>query len=95
MIKHFILFTFLLFCFLAIAGPYIDSVCTEGRISREQAAAINELEWKHCPSYRNGECEAGTKDRILVRECAEFSRKVLFRAQVNDFRGWWDDVSNV
>ncbi len=89
MLKHFVLFVFLLFVALAVAGPYIDSICTEGRLDREQAAAINALEWNRCPKYNDGVCRAKKKDRILKRECAEFSRMVLFRDQVNDIRRWW------
>lgn len=89
MIKHFALFAFLLFVVLAVAGPYIDSVCVEGRLGRDQVAAINALEWNHCPSYNDGTCRAERKDRILRRECSEFSRTVLFRDQINDIRRWW------
>ncbi len=74
---------------LILGGPYIDSICTEGRISSNQAAIINLREWNKCPSYRNNNCAAREGDRILRRECAEFSRKLLFRDQVNAILRQW------
>lgn len=92
MLKHFVLFTALLFGGLVVSGPYIDSICVEGRLSTEQAEAINHFAWKKCPKYRDGVCRAKKKDRILLRECSEFSRKILFRDQVNDIRRWWGET---
>lgn len=55
-----------------------DETCIEGRLSAEQAEAINSLEWDKCPSYRNGECRAEWNDRVFVGQCSEAS-KFLWR----------------
>lgn len=63
-------------------GKAIDSVCVEGRLSQLQVDAINALPWDKCPGYRqreNGGCWADVKDRVVIRECSEFSRFVTFR----------------
>ncbi len=61
------------------AGEYIDSVCTLGRISDEQARAVNDLPFNKCPGYNDGVCEAKLKDRIVRRECSEFMRGLHLR----------------
>jgi hypothetical protein len=60
-----------------VIGPAFDKACVEGRLSVEQAKAINELEWEKCPSYRE-ECRAEVNDRILKRKCSEFSRRIFY-----------------
>ena len=59
-------------------GGKFDSICVEGRLSQAQATAINSLPWGKCPNYRDGRCEAQVDDRILVRECSEFSRSIFY-----------------
>lgn len=61
-----------------VIGPAFDKACVEGRISQEQAEAINELEWEKCPSYNEGECRAEVNDRVIKRECSELSRKFFY-----------------
>ena len=89
LVRHFIIFIGLLFVLLMVSGPYLDSICVEGRISRKQAAAINANGWNKCPKYRNGNCQAEKKDRILIWECSELSRKILLRDHVNEAIKWW------
>jgi len=70
---------FLFFIWLAISivvGDKFDEVCVEGQISAEQAEVINNLEWKRCPTYRNGTCVAEAGDRVLVGQCSEFFKFV-------------------
>lgn len=67
----------LLFLGGCVIGPAFDKACVVGRISEEQAQAINKLEWEKCPSYRE-ECRAEVNDRVIKRKCAEFSRRIFF-----------------
>ena len=60
-----------------LIGPIFDKICIEGRLSQEQAKAINELKWEKCPSYRK-ECRAELNDRIIKRKCSEFSRRIFY-----------------
>jgi len=72
----------LLFVWLNVVlwgGAYFDNVCIEGRLSAEQAEAINSEEWGKCPSYRDGDCKAEEKDRVLKHFCSKFSRKLTVR----------------
>lgn len=57
-------------------GTKFDTVCVEGRLSESQAQALNQLEWDHCPSYREGNCEAEVNDRVFVGQCSEFLKVV-------------------
>lgn len=88
-LRHFLVFTALLYFALVVVGPYFDAACTKGRLSGVQARAINDHDWNKCPKYMNGVCEAKRRDRVLSYECADLSRKILFRDQVNDVRRWW------
>ena len=60
-----------------IIGPAFDKTCVEGRLSAEQAEAVNGLEWRKCPSYRE-ECLAEANDRVIKRKCSEFSRRFFY-----------------
>ena len=59
-------------------GGKFDEICVEGRLSAEQARVLSEMEWGHCPSYRNGNCVAEANDRVFVGQCSEFT-KFLWR----------------
>lgn len=77
------------------AGEFIDTICTEGRLSSHQAECINSREWDKCPKYRHaqadlarnkvcghgpsGACQVEAGDRVIVRECSEFLRKFSLR----------------
>jgi hypothetical protein len=57
-------------------GHWIDEQCIKGKLSEEQAAAINDETWGHLPEYNqdeNGHCLhcAKARDRILAEECSE------------------------
>jgi hypothetical protein len=78
-LKHAFITLLLLWAAIALLGRQIDSVCMEGQLSTVQADAINSRPWKKCPSYRHGVCRVEEEDRVVVRECADFSRKFLFR----------------
>lgn len=56
---------------LTEAFEKIDEACVVGRLSQEQADAINELGWEKC-----GRCVAKVNDRVVVRECSEILRAV-------------------
>jgi len=62
-------------------GPsFIDKECIKGRISSEQAAAINAGPWEHLPSYNRdaeGHCKdcAVEKDRIFSAKCSQFIKE--------------------
>jgi len=63
-------------------GPsFIDKECIKGRISSEQAAAINEGPWEHLPSYNRdaeGKCVdcAVETDRVFSAKCSRFIKEV-------------------
>jgi hypothetical protein len=57
-------------------GEVFDRNCIEGRVSMEQAEAINQVEWGKCPFYRSP-CVAVENDRVLKRQCSEFSRRLF------------------
>lgn len=67
-------------------GAEFDRVCVEGRLSAEQARALNAGTWGHCPSYRDEDCVAKEKDRVFVGECSEFFK---FLWQPNK---WWPAI---
>jgi len=67
---------------VACSGPgFIDKECIKGRISSEQANAINKGPWEHLPSYNrhvNGKCKdcAEEGDRIFSAKCSQFIKDV-------------------
>jgi hypothetical protein len=77
-------FTGRIFALLAAAvvtggciGHWVDEKCIKGKLSEEQAAAINDETWGHLPDYNqneDGHCLhcAKVRDRILAEECSEF-----------------------
>jgi hypothetical protein len=77
---------FILWASIMTLGGWFDSICVEGRLSEEQANALNEMDWEKCPSYRRGACLAEAGDRIIIRECSELSRKVFLQSVR---RLWW------
>ena len=64
---------------IVLAGRQIDILCIEGRVSAEQAEAVNSTPWSKCPKYRNGDCRVEEGDRILVRECSELSKSIFLQ----------------
>lgn len=64
------------------SGPsFIDKECIKGRISSEQAQAVNEGPWEHLPSYNRdaeGRCVdcAAERDRIFSAKCSRFIKEV-------------------
>ena len=71
---HAVITLVLLWATIVALGSSIDGVCVEGRLSVAQAEALNSLPWGKCPGYRNGNCKAEERDRVLVGECSEFSK---------------------
>ena len=71
--------TALLWGTLWMFGGKFDSVYVEGRLSAEQAGAVNALPWGHCPGYRDGDCHADEGDRVVVREFSELMRTLQMR----------------
>lgn len=71
------LFLALVWSVIFLSDGAVDTICIEGRLSEAQAQAINQTEWDKCPKYRNGNCQAEKEDRVLARECSEFSKKVF------------------
>ena len=69
-------------CAAGCTGPsFIDEECIKGRISREQADAINEGPWEHLPSYNRdaeGKCKdcAVETDRIFSAKCSRFIKEI-------------------
>jgi hypothetical protein len=67
---------------VACRGPsFIDEECIKGRISKEQAAEINEGPWEHLPTYNrdaDGKCKncAEETDRILSAKCSRFIKEM-------------------
>ena len=67
---------------VACTGPsFIDEECIKGRISKEQAAKINEGPWEHLPTYNrgaDGKCKdcAEETDRIFSAKCSRFIKDV-------------------
>lgn len=65
----------------ACTGPsLIDEACIKGRLSDEQAAAVNKGPWQHLPSYNrdaDGQCKdcAGAGDRILSSKCSQLVKE--------------------
>lgn len=68
---------------ICIVGPYFDATCVEGKLSKSQVEAINNLPWEKCPGYRDGRCQAEVNDRVVVHECSRASRSVFL---------WWKKV---
>ncbi len=73
-------------------GDAFESLCIKGRISVEQAEAINAVSWRHTPTYcedeagidKNGkpyigqsDCRARQYDRILRAECSHFGKMAM------------------
>ncbi len=81
--KPVLVFLVLVYCFIAFGGgSWIDSICVEGKLSQVQVEALNSLEWEKCPGYRkraNGGCTAEINDRVVIRECSQFSRAFFLR----------------
>lgn len=82
-LKHAGITLLIIFVAICAIGPHFDAICVEGRIGPEQVEALEGVEWGHCPSYRNGECEVEVDDRVFVGECSEASRSVFL---------WWKKV---
>ena len=57
-------------------GERFDDKCIEGRLSHNQAVAVNVLHWGYCP-HEEG-CAAEANDRVFVGQCSEFF-KFLWR----------------
>ena len=51
------------------AGEKFDEACVIGRVSADQAVALNTTPWGHCP--HNDGCEAAESDRVFSRKCSE------------------------
>lgn len=62
---------------LGLALPYPITYCVGGQITSEQAAMLNDSDWKDCPEYRDGECVAGKGDGLLRKSCNDFLRRFL------------------
>jgi len=63
-------------------GHWVDERCIKGKLSAEQAAAINAETWGHLPDYNqdtDGRCVhcAKARDRILAEECSELVKHPL------------------
>lgn len=62
----------------ACSGPSkIDEECIKGRLSKQQAAEINQGPWGHLPTYNrdaDGKCKdcAQAEDRVLSGKCSDF-----------------------
>jgi len=83
-LKHAGIFLVLIWAAITLGvGAEFDKICIEGRISAEQAVMLNATDWGRCPNYRDGECEAAERDRVLSGECSEFF-KFLWRPSK-----WW------
>lgn len=76
-------------CFLLVAASVagcgrpsmIDEECIKGRLSKEQAAEINQGPWGHLPSYNrdgDGHCKncAREGDRVLSATCSDFIKRL-------------------
>ncbi len=67
---------------VACAGPSkIDEECIKGRLSKEQAAEINQGPWGHLPLYNSdadGQCKDCAKegDRVLSAKCSNFIKRI-------------------
>lgn len=83
---HAALTLLLLWATIMFTGGWFDSLCVEGRLSAEQAEALNQMDWEKCPGYRQDVCLAEAGDRVVVRECSELSRKVFLQGVR---RVWW------
>jgi hypothetical protein len=70
-------------------GDAFESICIKGRISEDQAKAINKKDWLHTPTYcedqagenkvggtytGQSDCQARKYDRILSAECSQAKR---------------------
>ena len=70
---------------VACRGPgFIDKECIKGRISSEQANAINKGPWEHLPSYNrdaDGQCKdcAEEMDRIFSAKCSQFIKEATLQ----------------
>ena len=74
----------LLFIWLNVVlwgGRVFDRNCIEGRVSTQQAESINKAEWGKCPFYRRP-CAAEENDRVLKRQCSEFSRNLFLMGRL-------------
>lgn len=59
----------------------IERDCIKGRLSSEQADAINSREWQHVPTYNrgpDGDCKncAAVGDRVLAARCSDELKKL-------------------
>lgn len=66
----------------ACTGPSkIDEECIKGRLSKAQAAEINQGPWGHLPLYNTnaeGQCKdcAQEGDRVLSAKCSNFIKRI-------------------
>lgn len=79
-LKHILIFLVLIWAIITFgAGQEFDKICIEGRLSAEQAAVINDVDWGYCPVNRLGMlCKAAENDRVFIGQCSEFF-KFLWR----------------
>ncbi len=93
-LRHTLILLALVWAWLVFGGGrWVDSICTEGRLSQAQVEALNSLEWERCPNYRQravGGCLAEVNDRVVIRECSNLSRAFFLRdnERVKDIRRW-------
>jgi hypothetical protein len=67
----------------------VESLCIKGRLSAEQATAVNAREWNRTPGYCAGQtyddksgdpqegqsdCQAREFDRVLAADCSNFGK---------------------
>lgn len=69
-----LLATLVLLFLLNLAISYPIAYCVGGRLTIEQAAMLNDSDWKDCPEYRDGQCIAGKGDGLLRKSCNDFLR---------------------
>lgn len=65
-----ILAILLVWIMINLLAPHFDEYCIIGQLSRSQAIALNQMEWE-----AGGKMDALPRDRVLNRECSEFSRR--------------------
>ena len=82
-LKRSLLALIVLWAIVVIGGRAFDQFCIEGRLSDEQSRVINIWDWGKCPSYKQGDCKAEAGDRVLRRECSEFSRTLFLQQKLD------------
>ena len=82
-IKRLLFAVVIVWVLIVVGGRAFDQVCIEGRLSEEQSKIINVWEWDKCPKYNQPECRAEAGDRVLRRECSEFSRALFFQGKLD------------